>query len=103
MKQSKVIEVAYQTIKDALEWGVDSESSTFSNYVDGVIGMTDALLEEINQTKEPNIMDLLKTLSNGSIENVRKSFCEVGINIVNDDGTFKTIYEVFEELSKVYK
>lgn len=58
MKQSKVIEVAYQTIKDALEWGADSSSNTFSNYVDGVVGMTDALLKEMNQTVEPDNCDV---------------------------------------------
>ena len=51
MKQSKVIEVAYKTIKNALEWGCDRNAGDdFAQYIDGVVGMTDALLEEMNQT-----------------------------------------------------
>ena len=104
MKENQVIKIAYQTIKKALEWGTDNDNSgyAYANYVEGVVGMTDALLEEMSQTKEENIIDLLKKLSNGSIDNVKKSFSEVGISIINDDGTFKTINEVFYELSKIY-
>ena len=52
MKQSKVIEVAYKTIKDALEWGCNNDcGESFAQYVDGVVGMTDAMLQEI-YTKE---------------------------------------------------
>ena len=55
MKQSKVIEIAYKTIKDSLEWGLNNDcGDDFAQYVDGVVGMTDALLEEMNQTVEPN-------------------------------------------------
>lgn len=54
MKESKVVEVAYKTIKDALEWGLGSnEGDNFAQYVDGVVGMTDALLEEMGQTIDP--------------------------------------------------
>ena len=49
MEQSKVIEVAYKTIKNALECGCYREAGDdFAQYVDGIVGMTDALLEEMN-------------------------------------------------------
>ena len=54
MKESKVIKVAYQTIKDALEWGLNNNcGESFAQYVDGVVGMTEALLEEMGQTIDP--------------------------------------------------
>lgn len=54
MKERQVIKVAYQTIKNALEWGSDNDNSgyAYANYVEGVVGMTDALLEEMGRTKE---------------------------------------------------
>ncbi len=54
MKESKVIKVAYNTIKDALEWGLDSKAGDdFAQYVDGVVGMTEALLDEMGNTIDP--------------------------------------------------
>lgn len=37
-------------IKEALEWGIDSDNK-FANYVDGVVSMTDALLSKQNTQK----------------------------------------------------
>ena len=45
---------------------------------------------------------LLKFLANGSIDDVEKICKKFGINIKNNDGSYKTIDIVFNELSKVY-
>ena len=55
MTQSKVIEVAYKTISEALEWGYDCEDKSYAQFVDGVVNMTDALLEEMDKMVEEDI------------------------------------------------
>ena len=47
-------------------------------------------------------MELLKTLSVSSIDDVKKAFKKVGVDITNSDGSYKTIDEVLSELSKVW-
>lgn len=47
-------------------------------------------------------MNVLKILSNGSIDDVRKMCEKIGVNITNNDGSYKTIDKVFNELSKVW-
>lgn len=45
---------------------------------------------------------LLKILANGSIDDVEKVCKKIGVNIKNNDGDYKTIDVVFNELSKIY-
>lgn len=45
---------------------------------------------------------LLKFLANASINDVDKVCKKIGVNITNNDGSYKTIEEVFNELSNVY-
>lgn len=47
-------------------------------------------------------MDLSKILTNGSIDDVKRVCMEVGVDIMNNDGSYKTIYEVFNELFEVW-
>lgn len=47
-------------------------------------------------------MELFKTLSKGSIDDVKKECEKIGVSILNEDGSYKTIYEVFNELHKVW-
>lgn len=46
-------------------------------------------------------MELLKTLSSSSIDEVNELCKKVGVDIKNNDGSYKTIYEVLSELSEV--
>ena len=57
MDRNMVIETAYETIKDSLEWidnyksdgyGVDS----YSNYIDGIVTMTENILNKLEKEKE---------------------------------------------------
>lgn len=57
MDRNMVIEIAYETIKDSLEWtdnyksdgnGVDS----YSNYIDGIVTMTENILNKLENEKE---------------------------------------------------
>lgn len=46
---------------------------------------------------------LLKFLANSSIDDIAKIFNRVNINIANNDGSYKTIEEVFNELANKVK
>ncbi|MBQ4523514.1 MAG: hypothetical protein IJA10_11275 [Lachnospiraceae bacterium] len=50
MDKNTVIETAYKTIKNNAEWGIECENKTFGYFVDGIIAMTDAMLERINKS-----------------------------------------------------
>lgn len=47
-------------------------------------------------------MELLKILANGSINDVEKLCRKIGVNIKNNDGSYKTVDQVFNELSIVW-
>lgn len=47
-------------------------------------------------------MELSKVLINRSIDEVKEACEKVGVNITNSDGSYKTIDEVFSELSEVW-
>ena len=46
---NRVLEIAFETIKNSTEWGIDCEDKSYGHYVDGVIRMTDNLLDEFNK------------------------------------------------------
>lgn len=45
---------------------------------------------------------LLKILANGSIDDLAKICKKIGVDIVNNDGSYKTIDKVFNELTEIY-
>ena len=47
-------------------------------------------------------MELLKILVNGSIDDIAKICKKIGVDITNNDGSYKRVDEVFNELSKVW-
>ena len=49
MDKNRVLEIAFETIKDSTEWGIECEDKSYGRYVDGVIRMTDNLLDEFNK------------------------------------------------------
>lgn len=46
-----VIEAAYTTIKESLEWAIGDKDATFASFVDGVVAMTDMTLEKLREKK----------------------------------------------------
>lgn len=46
MDKNKILEIAFETIKDSTEWGIECEDKTYGHYVDGVVTMTDNILNE---------------------------------------------------------
>ena len=53
MSRNSIIETAYKTIKNNTEWGVECESKAFGYFIDGVISMTETLLEQFNEDGRP--------------------------------------------------
>ena len=47
-------------------------------------------------------MNMLSILANSSIDDVERLCKKLGVNITNDDGSYKTVDKVFDELSKVW-
>ena len=53
MNKNIILETTYETIKESVEWALDSEDKVFGNYIDGVITLTSNLLEkEVNKTSQ---------------------------------------------------
>lgn len=44
MDKNLILETAYQTIKENVEWGID-DNKGYAYFVDGIIAITDAMLE----------------------------------------------------------
>lgn len=57
MDKNKIIEVAYETIKESTEWGIVNEGKEYGNWIDGVVAMTDALINEIDKKDCESIAD----------------------------------------------
>ena len=49
MDRSQIIETAFETIKESTEWGIEDEGKTYGHFVDGVVTMTDNLLDKLNE------------------------------------------------------
>lgn len=57
MDKNRVLEIAFETIKDSTEWGIECEDKSYGHYVDGIIRMTDNLLDEFNKKNYDMIAD----------------------------------------------
>lgn len=51
MDKNQIYEMAFETIKESTEWGIDEDSKTYGHWVDGVVTFADALLEKIKEEK----------------------------------------------------
>lgn len=51
MDRNKIIEIAFETIKDSTEWGRDCKSKEYGNWIEGVMTMADNLITEITNLK----------------------------------------------------
>lgn len=51
MDKNKIIEVAFETIKESTEWGIEDKSDRYGHFVDGVVTMTDNLLNKMKEEK----------------------------------------------------
>lgn len=51
MDKNRILEIAFNTIKDSTDWGMDCENKNYGFFVDGVVTMTSNLLDEFNLKK----------------------------------------------------
>ena len=49
INKNRVLEIAFETIKDSTEWGIECEDKSYGHYVDGIIRMADNLLDEFDK------------------------------------------------------
>lgn len=57
MDKNRILEIAFETIKDSTEWGIECEDKSYGHYVDGIVRMTDNLLDEFNKKNCDMIAD----------------------------------------------
>lgn len=57
---------------------------------------------QIANNRGEALKNLCETLSNNSIDEVADACRQLGVNIRDDNGNYKTIYEVLTELSKAF-
>lgn len=46
MNKDTILECMYKVIKDSLEWGVDGRNNSYGYFVDGVVAITEEMLEK---------------------------------------------------------
>ena len=51
MDKNQIIETAFETIKESTEWGIEDKSDRYGHFVDGVVTMTDNLLNKMKEDK----------------------------------------------------
>ena len=51
MDKNQIIETAFETIKEATEWEMEDKSDRYGHFVDGVVTMTDNLLNKLKEEK----------------------------------------------------
>ena len=51
MYKNQIIEAAFETIKESTEWGIEDKSDRYGHFVDGVVTMTDNILNKMKEEK----------------------------------------------------
>lgn len=51
MDKNQIIEAAFETIKESTEWGIEDKSDRYGHFVDGVVTMTDIILNKMKEEK----------------------------------------------------
>lgn len=47
MCKTLVLEAMYEVISDSLEWGLDCKDGSFNYHIDGIVALTDKILDKI--------------------------------------------------------
>ena len=51
MDKNQIIEAAFETIKESTKWGIEDKSDRYGHFVDGVVTMTDNILNKMKEEK----------------------------------------------------
>lgn len=57
---------------------------------------------QIKNNEANRISDVLKSLSNCSVEEMSNEFKRIDIHVENPDGTYRSIYDILNDLSLIY-
>ena len=57
---------------------------------------------QIKNNEANRISDVLKSLSNCSVEEMSNEFKRIGIHVENPDGTYRSIYDILNDVSLIY-
>lgn len=49
MNKNQVIEIAFETIKESTEWGIEDKSDRYGHFIDGVVTVVDNLLDKLKE------------------------------------------------------
>lgn len=53
MNKREIFEIAFNTIKESTEWGIEEENGKiYGHWVDGVVTVVDNILKKIDEAKE---------------------------------------------------
>lgn len=55
MDRKRTIEIAFETIKESTEWGIECEDKTYGNWIDGVVTVVDNIIAEMKIAKRLQI------------------------------------------------
>lgn len=66
MNRNTILECMYEVIRELIEWGFDSEDKKYSQFVDGVVTMTDAMLEREKEMHKKMIEGLSSSVVIGT-------------------------------------
>lgn len=50
MDKNRILEITFETIKESTEWGLDCDNKNYGYWIDGVVAMTESLLDELDKT-----------------------------------------------------
>lgn len=51
MDKNRILEITFETIKESTEWGLDCDNKNYGYWIDGVVAMTESLLDELDKKR----------------------------------------------------
>lgn len=57
MNKNQIIETAYKTIKESIDWGIEDKSNTYGYWIDGVVTVVDNLLDKIKEENNCRLVE----------------------------------------------
>lgn len=59
MDREKILEIFYEVVHESVEWyAEDDKNKTYTSFIDGILSMTDKLLEKIEINNSSTIEDV---------------------------------------------
>lgn len=65
MDRGKILETFYEVVNESVDWyAEDKNNNTYTSFIDGVLGMTNKLLENVEINRSSTIVYDTKTITN---------------------------------------